>query len=344
MISATPERKSMNLRITIALALLALALAGCATHRPAQLPSVSAIQITELHMLNSHDGWAWSGGLAGQQHLLRTSDGGTTWHDVTPRGFPHDEEGASFRDAHTAWVSFFNRSNVTAGLLRTTDGGKSWSLLNRTNTPIFNEASSVHFFSSTYGVGNTADGGLGSSYVTFYETHDSGKTWRLIPFAPRYPESTEPNTFHLSNIGEDRIAFYPPASVIITYGDTADETPKSFVRFSLTTDLGKNWSDMELPLPARFHDFLCAPLEPVFVDKKNVVLAAHVFESTGNSYSTGSLVLYTSQDGGTTWNAKPGRADACEGNLDFFCTLREVVVFEEGCTSKTSLRDRKLLV
>src|SRR6185312_3403360 len=200
---------------------LAIALASCKTERPFDLSAADgAIQITDLHMLNSHDGWAWSGGLAGQQRLLRTDDGGTTWLDVTPRGFPHEEEGACFRDARTAWVSFFNRSNITAGLVRTTDGGKSWSLLNQTNTPILTEASSLHFFSSSYGVADTSDGGLGSSYDTFFETHDAGKSWSRIPFTPRHPESMDyPNTFHLSNIDQDRIAFYPPASVIITYGD-----------------------------------------------------------------------------------------------------------------------------
>jgi hypothetical protein len=143
----------MNSKITIVLAVLAIVLAGCATDRPVFEPTTAKSQITELHMLNTREGWAWSGGVAGQQLLLRTADGGTTWQDVTPRGFPHEEEGASFYDARTAWVPVFNRTNVTAGLLHTTDGGKSWSLLNRTNTPIFIEASSCRFVSPTYGVG-----------------------------------------------------------------------------------------------------------------------------------------------------------------------------------------------
>jgi len=298
----------MNSKIPIAFISFTIALAGCASQDGATAPP-EKIQVTQLHMLNRHDGWAWSGGLAGHQSLLRTSDGGTTWQDVTPREISHIEEGASFLDAHTAWVSFFNRTNVTAGMLQTIDGGKSWSLLNQTNTPIFNEASSCRFFNSTYGIGNSWDGGAGSSYVTFFETHDSGRTWSRIPFMPRHPESAEPNTFHLSNISEDRIAFYPPASVIITYGDTADEQSKGVARFSITTNLGKTWRDVELPLPTQFHNSLCVPLEPVFVDKKNIVLAARVFESLSNSYSTGSLIFYTSRDGGASWVSRAGTVD-----------------------------------
>jgi photosystem II stability/assembly factor-like uncharacterized protein len=297
----------VNPKITIAVASLAFGLAGCATNRRAIQPDSGNTQITELHMLDSHHGWAWSGGLAGQRSLLRTDDGGTTWQDVTPHGFPHIEEGASFRDAHTAWVSFFNKSDVTAGLLRTTDGGKSWSLLNQTNTPIFNEASSCRFYSSTYGVGDSSDGGAGSAYVIFFETRDSGKTWSRIPLMPRHPESVnDPSTFHLSNVGGDRIAFCPPSTVIITFGDTADEQPKGVARLSMTTNLGKDWRDVELPLPIQFHNSLCVPLKPVFADKKEIILAAHVIESNVSSYSTGSLVFYTSRDGGASWTTKPG--------------------------------------
>jgi hypothetical protein len=121
---------------------------------------------------------------------------------------------------------------------------------------------------------------------------------------------TESNTFHLSNVAGDSIAFYPPKSVIITYGDLADEKPKGVLRLSLTTDLGKNWRDVELPLPKRYQNDLCVPFEPVFLDRRNMVLAAHVFKSTtNNGYLNGTLIFYTSIDGGATWTAKRGMID-----------------------------------
>jgi photosystem II stability/assembly factor-like uncharacterized protein len=304
----------MKPKIIIAFASLAAALAGCAADRHVVGASVAdpgKIQITDIHMFNPYQGWAWSGGLQGQRLLLHTVDGGVSWDDVTPRGFRYAEEGACFYNARTAWIPTFNPTNVTAGILRTTDEGASWSLMTETNAPIFNEASILQFYSPTYGVGNTSDGGVGSSYVTYFETHDAGKTWSRILFRPRFPESGESsNTFHLSNIAGDRLAFYPPATVIVIYGDGGDEKPKGVLRFSLTTDLGKTWSDVELPLPKQYHDFLCVPLEPVFIDKKNVVLGANVVEITTNDSDANSiLIFYTSHDGGATWIHKPRRID-----------------------------------
>jgi photosystem II stability/assembly factor-like uncharacterized protein len=305
----------MNLKIipTLICASLTTLLSGCAfNQRPAAPPTANTkTQITEIHMLDAHNGWAWSDGLGGQRLLLHTDDGGSTWHNVTPTGFPYNEDGSCFRDVRTAWVPILNRTNYATGLLHTTDAGKSWSVLNQTNAPIFNEASSVRFFSSIYGVGNTSDGGLGSSDVTFFETHDAGKSWSRIPLRPRDPKFSESsNTFHLSNIGGDRIAFYPPASVIITYGDTADEQPKGVVRLSVTSNLGKTWHDLKLPMAKQYRNSLCAPLGPVFADKRNIVLAAHVFELTTNdSYSDGALIFYASHDGGSKWIAKRGVID-----------------------------------
>ena len=80
-------------------------------------------------MLDATNGWAWSNGLAGQQLLLRTSNGGQTWREVTPRAFPYLEFGGWFLDSQTAWVSTLDRKTYDGGLLHTADGGKSWSVL-----------------------------------------------------------------------------------------------------------------------------------------------------------------------------------------------------------------------
>ncbi|HEY2082911.1 MAG TPA: hypothetical protein VGI88_09010 [Verrucomicrobiae bacterium] len=328
-------------------------LGGCASGRHPNERTIAntTAQIAEIHMVDARNGWAWSSGLAGQRPLLHTTDGGTTWRDVTPRGFPHTEEGACFRDPRTAWVPIYDTRNTGDGLLRTTDGGKTWSLLNRTNSPIFNEASSCHFFSSNYGVGSTADGGLGSAYYTFFETHDSGRTWQTIPLTPPVRESVEQsNTVHLSNIGGDRIAFFPPSTTIIAHGDTADEQPKGSVRLSVTFDLGKTWRDLKLPLSGQYHDCLCAPFEPVFVDNKNIILPARVFKmGADGSYAPGVLIFYTSRDGGVTWVAKPGavvRQDLADPNAlsvvspkcFFICSGTKIFVTHDGADTWQAIK------
>jgi photosystem II stability/assembly factor-like uncharacterized protein len=318
----------VNSKISIALALLATMLAGC-TPFPRAIDD--EIQITEVHMINVRDGWGWSGGMPGQRLLLHTGDGGKNWRDVGPSRFPFTEEGACFRDARTAWVPLFNKTNVTGGLLQTTDGGMSWYLQTGTNAPIFNEASSCLFYSPAYGVGNTSDGGLGSSFVTFFETHDAGKTWSEIPLTPRQPGSAEsPHTFHLSNAGGDRMAFYPPSTAIIAYGDAADEQPKGAVRLSVTTDLGKTWHDLKLPLPEVYHDFLCVPLQPVFFDEQNSVLAVRVFGTKPDgAYENGDLLFYRSHDGGANWSFQPGTISVRQplyGNAFSFVSSQDFIV------------------
>ena len=80
----------------LVLAFLSVALAtGCLAATlpaPAAAPTIASDavrSIAEIHMLDATNGWAWSNGLDGQNLLLRTTDGGQTWMDRTPRAYPH---------------------------------------------------------------------------------------------------------------------------------------------------------------------------------------------------------------------------------------------------------------
>ncbi len=284
-------------------------------------------------MANALGGWAWASGPAGQRLLLHTDDGGETWEEVTPRGFSYNEGGSCFRDAHTAWIPIFDKTNVTTGLLQTTDAGKSWTLLTVTNAPILNEGSSCTFFTPTYGIASKFDNGVRNSFVKFFETHDAGKTWSQIPLTPRYPGSTESsNSISLSNIGGDQIAFYPPSTTIIAYGDSDDEQAKGNVRLSLTTDCGKTWRDMKLPSQREYRDCPCNPLALGFLDQKNVVLPALVHKSNADgTYSPSVLIVYTSRDGGSTWSVRPGVVDLKEPTeIGFFDVSPECFFAKAG--------------
>jgi len=266
-------------------------------------------QINEIHMLDARRGWAWTSGLGGHRHLLRTINGAQTWRDVTPDAYPYTEEGSCFRDAQIAWVPIWNRTNYASGLLHTIDGGKSWTLLTGTNSPVFSERSDCRFYNATYGVAQTSDGGLGSAYYNYFETRDGGKTWKPIPLHPRDPDfssGASPFTFHLSNICEDRMAFNPPGTLIIAYGDMGDEKPKGAVRISVSSDSGKNWRDLSLPLPAEFQAALSTPGEPVFFDAHHAVLDSHlVKENANDSHAYDVVVFYASRDGGKNWELQP---------------------------------------
>src|SRR6266403_313408 len=113
-------------------------LAGCSTvnEHPAAMSNATAVgtYISEIHMIDARNGWAWSSGdeysnLLQNTLLLHTSNGGRTWLDRTPRAFPYSTAGSCFLDSQTAWVSTLDRKTYVGGLLHTTDGGKAWSVL-----------------------------------------------------------------------------------------------------------------------------------------------------------------------------------------------------------------------
>ena len=120
----------------LALGLLALAgcgaqatpLAGAPTPTATFVPAAVVGSVTTIHMFDAATGWA-----ATVDRLLRTSDGGGHWRDVTPpapawTSQPHIV--AFPRSASDAWVV---RVLMDAGpgaseslLSHTTDGGRSW--------------------------------------------------------------------------------------------------------------------------------------------------------------------------------------------------------------------------
>jgi photosystem II stability/assembly factor-like uncharacterized protein len=309
-LGAAIERKPMTLKATIAVVLLATLLTGCAVDRHAGELATNTGKISEIHMVNAHSGWAWSGRIGEKRLLLHTSDGGTTWRDVTPPGFSNMEGGCCFWDARSAWVPVFKETNSTNGLLRTTDAGKSWSLLSRPNVTMPGEVFSCRFFSSLYGIGQRSFF-AGCTYVEFFETHDGGQSWGPIFLTPPQPVSMVfTNTFRLSynsQIGGDRIVFYPSATTVVTYGDMADGQSNATVRLSVTTNLGKTWRDLELPLPSPYHNWSCVPLKPLFVDRKNAVLVARVYKKDADgALGQGAFVFYVSGDGGISWTTQPG--------------------------------------
>ena len=256
--------------------------------------------IREIHMLDARNGWA----LAYQSNfprVLRTTSGGGSWKDVTPKGFEQGRWECAFPNPKTAWIS------ASKGLVLTGDGGKTWA---KAEDPkfYFNEGSQCRLLDAKRGTASTEDGGAGSAYYNFFDTQDGGLTWKPVMITPpeEYKGSDmKPGTVHLSNIACDRIGYYPPGKVVIVFGDLGDETPKGVVRLLVSSDL-KSWRELRLPLPEKFRDGLVEPSEPVFFDEKHGLLPVQIVEFTTNAVNFRGLLFYATKDGGKTWTGRAG--------------------------------------
>ena len=256
-------------------------------------------------MFDANNGWAWASDLKGANNfLLRTSDGGQTWSDLTPRAFSFTSQGSSFLDPQTAWLATYDQNTNSSGLIRTTDGGRSWTVFDRAVQPF----ASYHFLSFTYGFAQTADVGAGNAYVNLYESSDGGRSWSQVIMNSPYPATyLPPGTIHLCNICGDELNYLPPGKILITYGDLAND-PGGTVRLSLTQNLGRSWLDLKLPLPSKdLAAGLIEPLAPVFFSRLNGFLPAISMKARASGgFDFRVLFLYETSDGGSTWILKPG--------------------------------------
>jgi photosystem II stability/assembly factor-like uncharacterized protein len=315
-------------RIISGLALfLGAGLYGCSTAAERPAPPANAATdrgtyICNLQMIDVHNGWASTGLVAGHSLLLRTTNGGESWRDCSPRGIPVDVDADAtgcFLGAENAWLPTYERTTHTAGLLRTTNGGSAWVWF-RFMTPAPSTPAafqSVHFYTAKNGIASETDVGLGSADCQFYETQDGGANWFPLPIFPpgADPDADDmPTMIHLCNLCGDSVAFHPPANVIITHGDMGDETPKNGVRLSISDNMGRNWRDVKLPLPSeKFRNGLAESGPPVFLDDKNGWLPAQFRENDGDTFPFMGSAFYSTHDGGQTWTPMPGLLEAASG-------------------------------
>ena len=278
-----------------------------------QLPG-PAVMLDQIHMLNPNTGWGWASRTGNMNQLLRTSDGGQTWQDVSPKGdFVYNN--SFFLDAQTAWLPYYDATSNTGGILRTTDGGQTWVSLPSNDNPQY---SWIKFSSINDGVAGTVDVGAGNAYLNYYQTQDGGRTWKSILLTGPKPETGLPaGTIHLCNICGDSL-YYDPKRVIITYGDLASD-PTGAVRLTISSDLGKHWKNLKLALPnPKYAAGSVAPQSPVFFGLVGLMPVNIIKYNQDGSLAFSVLAMYTSQDGGQSWQASPAILE----NVALFATVQ----------------------
>jgi photosystem II stability/assembly factor-like uncharacterized protein len=268
------------------LAALAVVLPTTASHamatRAASAPQVSLVSI---HMNSGQSGWATSA-----TALLRTTDGGTKWHAVTPSGLkiqPNIVPAASYLNSTTAWISDgFPTSNP--GVYRTTDGGQTWqhSVLPppaRNAGPL--SIKQIDFIDPRHGwLLEGLGGGAGTFYFALLRTTDGGAHWAAIaggnedPPAPgAYPRNVQGISFQNSKSGWTTVVIFAGPQLSGMYH---------------TADGGHTWRKVLLPMTGAFKiGFFDIEPPTFFGANKGATLVA----------SDTAAGLYVTGNGGMTW-------------------------------------------
>ena len=175
---------------------------------------------------NKNDGIAFSDPVDGQHLLIRTTDGGNTWHEIPKEGFPHklnpefgfaaSGTGIPVQGRKTVWLGM---GGVKSRVFKSEDGGMNWSVA---ETPVVHGGQSTGIYSVAFKnkkVGIAVGGDYTNQSIknTMAYTNDGGATWHL-------PEKQ-------THQYRECVAHYR-GNIFFAVGPSG---------FDLTTDNGKNW-------------------------------------------------------------------------------------------------------
>ncbi|HLW47727.1 MAG TPA: hypothetical protein VKW09_08165 [bacterium] len=271
-------------------------IAGC-------LPGLASAQdeadaLDFIRMTGPLAGWAATAiREPGPNMLLRTTDGGVHWDDVTPPGAPGVSRPAVLTDL-TAWLE-------SSTLLQTSDAGRTWRSLGplpmfraRGNGALFPVRGALDFIDERNGWRMMSAGTAGSEEVDIHRTADGGATWVQVARATPADESSG-LPFGGNKSG---ITFLSATAGWVTgYQPGCGHT-----YLFATRDGGHTWRRQRLPLPARVKRWNGSTTSPMFFTARDGVLPVSLSYSVGNEYCEDGktvVVIYVTRDGGATWTA-----------------------------------------
>lgn len=271
---------------------------------PTPTPAPGAgVHLLTIHMIDATTGWA-GGPLVKAWRVLRTTDGGVHWKDVTPPSAPaqQGEIPAFFLNAAVAWVAPLQSDGKTLVFFRTTDGGQTWQ---REGSVRDGPESQMIFIDAQHGWLLTlpVGGGVGDIPVDLFRTTNGGASWvKIQSIRGAAPPGELPG-------GQSITLSFLNASTGWATG-TGDVTQNNFFWLYVTHDGGFTWKHQTLPLPAGVTQGFFSITPPTFFNARDGVLPVSI--GTAN---TSYLDVYVTHDGGDSWQStsllptKSGSAD-----------------------------------
>ena len=289
-------------------------------------PVVSSPDIVFLHMLGELDGWAIS-----DTAILRTTDGGSTWYNVSPQGVTEFGYGTAntFLSASQAWVMVADASNPAgSGLLyRTNDGGFTWITY-----PIPFGGGDLAFADENNGWMMAYLGvAAGSMGVSIYKTEDGGATWTQA-------YTNDPNLANASDslpLGGIKDNLTPLDAQRAWVGGVI-YAPEKFYLYK-TPDGGQSWTPQSMSAaPGMQGTELAIDNGPIFLTTSDGILPIRF---TGETLRTG---FYATHDGGLNWEfvtfmPGAGAVDFVSPSDGFFWTDEQFFFTVDGALTWNSL-------
>ncbi|HEY6407441.1 MAG TPA: hypothetical protein VIY29_08235 [Ktedonobacteraceae bacterium] len=244
--------------------------------------------VTSLHMIDATTGWALTA-----NKVLRTTDGGNHWMDVTPLHTPLSRGSiADFQTASLAWIAIRQANTATELIVRTTDGGQTWQQ-SMVQAPFVKQ---MTFIDAQHGwilSGKENAAGVPAESVSVLRTTDGGQIWQSISSA-LFADVTPPGQLPYGG-QKSGIHFLNTTTGWVSGTVTLNDLAWLYV----THDGGSTWQHQTLPLPKDVPSAQLSIQSPLFFSALDGILPVGFTDlATGKGLAT---VIYATHDGGTTW-------------------------------------------
>lgn len=252
-------------------------------------PGGGLTTLRSLHMIDASTGWALS-----EQSVMRTTDGGIHWKDVTPPGAALTRSTiADFLNAGVASVATPGPNATSMQVLHTSDGGQTWQHA----TPPMPFPRSVSFIDAQHGwllaAVRLPQGA--AEPVSVFRTTDGGQTWVRVASA-LFSDATPPGRLPYGGqkLG---IGFLN----VLTGWVTGTVSLSNLAWLYVTHDGGLTWSQQALPMPPGAPSALLSVLPPTFFSATDGILPVNFADPTTERAL--ATALYVTHDGGQTWQS-----------------------------------------